>query len=101
MMPYNIQLTESDESFICREGENILESMCRLGKRGIPLGCRGGGCGVCKIAVLKGKYETRRMSQCHISNDDLQHGVVLACRIYPESDLELRVIGPMKKNVLR
>jgi len=100
-MSFEIKLTEIDETFACRQDENVLQGMCRLGKRGIPSGCRGGGCGVCKVAVKSGEYEARRMSSCHISEEDLQEGVVLACRIYPSSDLELEVIGTMKKNVLR
>lgn len=100
-MPFEVKLAESEESFACRQDENVLQGMCRLGKRGIPAGCRGGGCGICKVAVLSGEYEARRMSRCHVSEDELQEGIVLACRIYPSSDLELEVIGSMKKNVLR
>ncbi|MFY0678812.1 MAG: 2Fe-2S iron-sulfur cluster binding domain-containing protein [Neptuniibacter sp.] len=100
-MAYQVTLSESAESFACRDDENVLAGMCRLGKKGIPSGCKGGGCGICKVAVLNGEYQARRMSSSHISEEDLQAGIVLACRIFPSSDLELEVIGPMKKNVLR
>ena len=32
--------------------DHLLRGMERLGRRGIPVGCRGGGCGVCKVQVL-------------------------------------------------
>lgn len=100
-MPFNISLKSTEQTFLCREDENVLEGMCRLGKRGIPSGCRGGGCGVCKVSVVSGRYTTRRMSSCHVSDAELREGIVLACRIYPSSDLELEVLGAMKKCVLR
>jgi ferredoxin len=72
-----------------------------LGKKGIPVGCRGGGCGVCKVQVLSGSYTKRVMSREHVSEHDEAQGCVLACRVRPNSSIGLRVIGPMKKNVCR
>jgi hypothetical protein len=47
------------------------------------VGCRGGGCGVCRVRVLDGAYTTLRMSrQAHVEADEAA-GVVLACRIVP------------------
>lgn len=95
-MKFNIEIIDTDESFVCSSSKNVLECMVRLGRCGIPAGCRGGGCGVCKIEVLKGSYRSKRMSRNHINENDIQYDRVLACRIYPESDLVIRVIGKMK-----
>ena len=73
--------------------------MVRLGRRGIPVGCRGGACGVCKVEVMSGCIERKAMSRSHISEEDEKAGRVLACRILPGSDLEMRVIGGMKRSV--
>lgn len=54
---------------------------------GIAIGCRSGGCGVCRIRVLKGEFLTQPMSRQRISLDDEAAGVVLACRIIPRSDM--------------
>ena len=99
-MAFTIRLVENGESFSCGQDKNVLEGMFCLGKKGIPTGCRGGGCGVCKVKVLQGDYHTRPMSACHVSKEDLAQGIVLACRIYPKSDLDIRVLGQMKQNVL-
>lgn len=91
-----IDIVESGETFLCDGSQNVLEGMMRLGRRGIPTGCRGGGCGVCKVEVIQGRYNSKRMSRSHVDEDDIEQGRVLACRINPESDLLIRVIGRMK-----
>lgn len=68
-----------------------------LGRRGIPVGCRGGGCGVCKVQVVEGAYHTRKMSRACLSEEEEADGVVLACKLFPESDLALQVVGKMVK----
>ncbi len=39
------------------------------------------------------------MSRQHVSVDEQAGGVVLACRVLPESDLVLSVVGKMQKGV--
>jgi transcriptional regulator of acetoin/glycerol metabolism len=39
------------------------------------------------------------MSREHVSEQDETAGVALACRVYPNSDIELRVLGKMEKAV--
>ncbi len=98
---HQINLSKQDESFRCKTSESVLHGMARLGKKGIPLGCRGGGCGVCKIQVLQGDYQRKTMSRSHISPEEERQGCVLACRIYPSSSLDIKVVGKMSKNVHR
>lgn len=86
-------------SFSCLESESVLAAMHRLGQRGIPLGCRSGGCGVCAVAVEGGAYVTRVMGRSHISAADEAAGRVLACRLYPRSALRLR-LSPKLTNCL-
>lgn len=99
MSVFQIKLCETGESFACDSAQSVLEGMARLGRRGIPVGCRGGGCGVCKVEVVSGCIERKAMSRSHVSAEDEEMGRVLACRILPGSDLELRVIGGMKRCV--
>jgi ferredoxin len=94
---FQVHLAETGECFPGDSARSVLESMFQLGRRGIPKGCCGGGCGVCKVEVLAGSYEARVMSRAHVSAEDLAAGRVLACRIFPRSDLELRVLGVMRK----
>ncbi|MBB1486969.1 2Fe-2S iron-sulfur cluster-binding protein [Oceanospirillum sediminis] len=98
---YKIELTQQGESFCCNNDESVLHGMARLGIKGIPLGCRGGGCGICKVHVLEGDYRSKVMSRSHISAEEEQDGRVLACRIYPRSDLNIEIIGKMSQVMTR
>jgi len=101
MTLHTVTIEENRSSYRCSDSQTLLEGMENLGKKGIPVGCRGGGCGVCKVQVLSGTYTKRVMSREHISADEEAHGCVLACRVKPTSTVALRVIGSMKKNVCR
>ena len=96
---HEIFLMDTGERYRCRSDQTVLAGMETLGRHGIPVGCRQGGCGVCKVEVLSGQFTARPMSQDHVSREDAQAGRVLACRIYPRSDLTIRVLGKMKKTV--
>lgn len=99
--PYQVTLVDTGESFACQSEESVLNGLARLGKKGIPVGCRGGGCGICKVEVISGAFRKRAMSRDHVSPDDESHDRVLACRICPQEDLTLKVIGRMQKAVCR
>jgi len=101
MIYFNVLIEETGESFRCSPNESLLVGMERLGKKGIPVGCRGGGCGVCKIEVTSGSYVKRVMSREYVSVEDEAAGRVLACRVRPASDITLKVLGKMAKNVCR
>ena len=96
---HTITIADDGQTFRCTEQRSLLEGMEQLGKKSIPVGCRNGGCGVCKVQVLSGSYTARVMSRAHVSVEDEQCGRVLACRVKPTSDIRLEVIGKMKKNV--
>jgi len=98
---YTITIDDDNQSYRCAEDRSLLEGMEQLGRKSIPVGCRNGGCGVCKVQVLSGTYSSRVMSRAHVSEEDEACGRVLACRVKPTSDIRLAVIGKMKKNVCR
>ena len=98
-MPHTVTIADTGEHYACTGDESLLSAMARLGRRGIPVGCRGGGCGVCKVEVLSGDFHTRAMSRDHVSDDDRACHRLLACRVYPASDLSLKVIGKLHTRV--
>ena len=63
--------------------------------RKLPVGCRRGGCGICRVRVTGGQYRADVMSRAHVSAEDEARGLVLACCIYPLSDLSLRLETPV------
>ena len=84
---HRVQVVNRNEEYQCREDKTLLVGMERRGAHAIDIGCRGGGCGVCKIRVLKGEYERKRMSRAHISEAEESSGYALACRIFPRSEM--------------
>lgn len=95
------QIADTNEEFECAEGKSILGAMVALGRKGITSGCHGGGCGVCKVQILKGVVKTENMSRAHVSSDEAASGVVLACKAYPQSAVVLTVTGQLHKNIVR
>lgn len=88
-------------STLCSEEERVLVALERaqgFGQlrslpRRLPVGCRRGGCGICRARVLEGEYRKAPMSRAHISAEDEENGLILACAVYPLSDLSLVLEG--------
>lgn len=98
---FSVRIEDSGEVFNCTGEQNLLRAMEALGRRGIPVGCRGGGCGVCKVRVIQGRFSTRKMSRACLSAEEERDGVVLACKVFAASDLSLRVVGGLSKALAR
>jgi ferredoxin len=98
-MKYLVKVEGAGQQFVCGEDQHLLQGMqnFRLGVPmldTIPVGCRGGGCGICRIKILAGDYEAKKMSRKHIPEQDQAQGIVLACRVYPRSELTIEVLSP-------
>lgn len=94
---HEVFIEDNGARFACGETESVLNGMSRMGCGGIPSGCRGGGCGVCKVQITSGDYQCKPMSRSHISEQEQTQGIVLACRVMPLSDLSLKVLAPKLK----
>ena len=75
----------------------MLNAAIKAGIAGLPVGCRGGGCGVCRVVVHSGSYETGRMSRRHVTIDQATTGFALACRLYPAGDLVIE-LAPVQRS---
>ncbi len=99
MSYFQITIEKNNESFNCPADKNVLKAMEQLGRKGIPVGCRGGGCGVCRVQVVgNGKYHTGKMSRTQVSVEDESVGICLACKLIPDSDLQLKVLGKWQEH---
>ena len=97
---FHITLADSGTCFPCKDGQTVLAAMEKLGRRDIPVGCRGGGCGICRVQVVDGvHYRTQKMSRAQISADDIAAGICLACKLIPEGDLVVRSLGLLRRSV--
>jgi ferredoxin len=79
-----------DRGFTCGADEGVLAAMERAGGEPVPVGCRRGGCGHCRVLVLEGDYELGKMSAAEVSPDERAEGYALACRLFPRSELRIR-----------
>jgi ferredoxin len=101
-MSYQITIAETDETFTCRAGQDVLAAMERLGRKDIPVGCRGGGCGICRVQVVgAGRYHTLKMSRAQVSETDKEAGICLACKLIPETDLKVKPLGVLRNRLLQ
>ena len=94
-MKHAVLIENTGERYQCAPDSNLLVAMEQLGRRGIPVGCRNGGCGVCKVKIVSGDIRTRVMSRAHVSAEEEAAGIVLACRAFPRSDLRLLALDKM------
>ena len=90
MSDHLVTVETTGEQFRCPDSKNVLLGMESRGVHGIQVGCRSGGCGVCRVQVVDGTYIAKRMSKAFVTDEDLADGVVLSCRIFPSSDLVVR-----------
>lgn len=94
---YTIVIADTGESFTCTPGQSVLTALERCGRRAIPIGCRGGGCGVCRVEVVgAGAYRALKMSRAQVTSADADAGIALACKLIPEGDLTVRPLGPRR-----
>jgi ferredoxin len=90
-MPDNwlVEIEGGSVAFPCRSDQNLLAAMIGARQTSIKVGCRNGGCGVCRVQVTQGHYQSQKMTRSRISEAEEAKGIVLACRILPQSDIAL------------
>lgn len=92
-MAHQITIDNTGEVFRCAEDVHLLAAMERARCHGIPVGCRNGGCGACKVRITSGRFQTRKMNRAVVSAQEEADGCVLACKTYPRSDIAVHVLG--------
>ncbi|WP_116474560.1 2Fe-2S iron-sulfur cluster binding domain-containing protein [Zobellella maritima] len=92
MHSYTITLHREGQppaAFTVQSGQSLLVGAEADPRRPVPVGCRGGGCGLCRVRILTGDYQRGRMSRTYISARDAQQGYALACRVLPLTDMDI------------
>lgn len=89
---HSITVTNRDTVFTCSDQQSLLHGIASQQSKAIQVGCRGGGCGVCKIQVVSGDYASKKMSAKHVTQEQQSMGVVLSCRIFPRSDMAIEAL---------
>ena len=92
-MPYQVTIVNTGETFRCGDEVNVLAAMEQACCHGIPVGCRNGGCGACKVRITSGSFHTRKMNRAVVSAAEESDGCVLACKTYPQGDITVKALG--------
>ena len=82
--------------------ETILEALYRQGYA-YRIGCRRGGCAICKVDLLQGEVEYNRpIADKVLTDEERDEGICLSCRAVPTTDIvislredSLRTVNPM------
>lgn len=94
----HVHVSQTNESYDCATNESLLKGMLRLGRKGIPVGCVNGGCGVCKVRIVEGSVcALGPVSRAHVSVEEEAQGYTLACRVAPAEAVRLEVSARLSK----
>ena len=87
---YTVTFHPLGDAVVCRADETVLSAILRSGAK-VVFGCRGGGCGTCKMRLTSGQVEYGRCSAAVLSEDDKREGSFLSCQARPLSNLTVRL----------
>ncbi|CCQ72608.1 2Fe-2S iron-sulfur cluster binding domain-containing protein [Magnetospira sp. QH-2] len=90
---FAIRVEGDPRTYFCAADQKVIAALEECGQIGIRVGCREGGCGVCRVRVVSGEYETGKMSRAHVSEEQESQGFALSCRLFPRSNLHLEAAG--------
>ena len=84
ILPDGLQVTAG-------EAETVLAALSRAGLR-YRVGCRRGGCGICKVQLVLGevRYE-RPVADSVLSDDQRVEGICLSCRAVPITNIAIEL----------
>jgi ferredoxin len=84
ILPEGVRLTAAAE-------ETLLRALSRAGLR-YRVGCKRGGCGICKVQLLLGEVSYERpIAASVLSDDERVEGICLSCRAVPLTDIVIEL----------
>ena len=104
----NVTVAGTDVVVQAKGGEAILAALYRNGYA-YKIGCRRGGCGVCKLDLVEGEVSYPiTVAPTVLSEDEKAAGTCLSCRAVPETDVvialtpddQLRCVAPLLSRLL-
>jgi ferredoxin len=84
ILPEGVRLTTAAE-------ETLLRALSRAGFR-YRVGCKRGGCGICKVQLLLGEVSYERpIATSVLSDDERVEGICLSCRAVPLTNIVIEL----------
>ncbi len=86
--------------------ETVLSGLYKAGYA-YTVGCRRGGCAICKVDILRGDVSYNHpVADTVLAADERARGTCLTCRAVPEGDItiemrneELRLVSPLLRQI--
>lgn len=102
----NLTIHKTGEVIYLEPGETVLGGLYKAGYA-YTIGCRRGGCAICKVDVLEGEFSyDHPVADTVISEQERTDGTCLSCRAVPDSDLTiemrddcLRLVNPFLRQI--
>ena len=86
---FTITLTPVGQTIACGPDDTVLTAILRGAN--VMYGCRGGGCGTCKMRLTAGHVEHGRCSVAVLPEEDKAGGWFLSCQARPLADLTIEL----------
>ncbi|MDC5699028.1 2Fe-2S iron-sulfur cluster-binding protein [Intrasporangium calvum] len=102
----NLTIHPTGEVVYLEPGETVLGGLYKAGYA-YTIGCRRGGCAICKVDVLDGEFSyDHPVADSVISEQERTDGTCLSCRAVPDSDVTiemrdscLRLVNPFLRQI--
>ena len=94
-----ITLNPVGDTVPCNLEETVLGAILRSGAS-VMFGCRGGGCGTCKMRVISGQVEHGRCSAAVLQEEEKASGWFLSCQARALTDLTIELTAANRYRVL-
>jgi len=98
-MTHPVYLAGREHSFAAGENETVLEAGLRQ-HLALPFGCKSGGCGSCRVRLLRGEVE-HRLPPPALSQAERDAGYILMCLAEARSELLIDLHQPERLEQLR
>ena len=96
---YTLTLSPVGDTLPCSPAETVLAAILGSGAS-VMFGCRGGGCGTCKMRAISGQVEHGRCSAAVLLEEEKESGWFLSCQARALSDLTIELTATNKYRVL-
>ena len=96
---HRITLSPVGDTLMCGLEEIVLTAILRSGAS-VMFGCRGGGCGTCKMRLISGLVDHGRCSAAVLPAEERESGWFLSCQARALSDLTVELTAANKYRVL-
>lgn len=89
----NLTINKTGEVIYLEPGETVLGGLYKAGYA-YTIGCRRGGCAICKVDVLEGEFTyDHPVADTVITDEERTDGTCLSCRAVPVSDVTIELRG--------